>query len=114
MAGKKHGSRGHHRQPQRPRIERRDPHPSVAPQDPESMALAHLLRRALYDDHPLAFLALMSGVLLQTEPRPGTRHPALDLDNLVESFEGVDIAATTAALHVVAAFVADERISGRA
>ena len=59
----------------------------------------------MYADHPFDLLNTVSGFLDLTEPRPalheetGTR---MSLPDMVESFEEIDLAATTAALHVIA------------
>jgi len=74
------------------------------------------LRKALQGDHPLDLLQLVSGLVAATEPRPafGTDPgSSLTLSELVETFEGTDLAQTTAALHVIAAFTDDELLAAR-
>lgn len=74
-----------------------------------------LLKRALYADHPLELLALVSGLMATAMPRPSLRgeEPKVSLDHLVGTFEDVDLAATTAALHVIAELTTDELMTAR-
>ncbi len=71
------------------------------------------LKRALYADAPLDLLALVSTLVVATDPRGALDQapddaPRPDLRELVETFVGVDLAPTTAALHVIAAYTDDE------
>lgn len=74
------------------------------------------LKRALYADHPLDLLALVSSVMevATSPPSPFEEAPpGLSLTDLVESFLGTDLAPSTAALHVIAALTDDEELAGR-
>lgn len=74
------------------------------------------LRHSLRADHPLEFLEHMSGLVAVTEPKPtfgDDPGPSVTLDQLVETFEGTDLAETTAALHVLAALTGDELMAAR-
>lgn len=69
------------------------------------------LKRALYADDPLDLLVLVSAVVeVATAPDNPLEQPKErpTLAQLVDSFVGVDIAATTGALHVMAALTTDE------
>jgi len=72
---------------------------------------------ALHDWHPITFLDLMSTMLTASEPKrdpmAGPVEPAASLDVLVESFEEVDLTATTGALHLIAELTADEVLAAR-
>lgn len=83
--------------------------------DAESQPLMQSLTRALHGDHPVELLQAVSGLMATTEPRPSLQDsgPAFDLTHLVETFEDVDLAATTAALHVIAALTPDEVLAAR-
>ena len=96
--------------PRRPRIERREVDRA------EDMPLMRELKRALYADHPLDLLALVSSVMEVATAAPGPfeetpQGPALA--DLVESFLGTDLAPSTAALHVIAALTDDEELAVR-
>ena len=101
--------RGRHpHEPRRPTIERRHVDPVVETKD-EPLILG--LRRGLHEDHPLAFLEHVSGLVAVTEPRPSfgpDDGPKVSLAELVESFVGIDLAETTAALAVIATLTTDE------
>src|SRR5688500_10691611 len=73
------------------------------------------LRKALYADHPFDFLNTVSGFLDLTEPRPleVKNVERMSLPDLVESFEEIDLAATTAALHVIATLTPDDLLAAR-
>lgn len=112
MPKKRKKRAGHPRTPNRPTIVRRH----VEPSDAEAHPFIAELRRALRSDHPLEFLQTVSGLVAVTEPRPtlgSDPEPSVTLDQLVETFEGTDLAETTAALHVVAAFSDDEVMAAR-
>lgn len=73
-------------------------------------------KRALYADHPLDLLALVSSVmeLATVPPHPFEDKPqGPGLAELVESFLGTDLAPSTAALHVIAALTDDDELAGR-
>lgn len=77
-----------------------------------------LLRRTLHANHPIEFLAMVSSLVeaVQPErefPRAGSETPRPTLAELVESFEGVDFAQTTAALIVISQLVDDEVMRAR-
>jgi hypothetical protein len=96
--------------PRRPRIVRREVERA------EDMPLMQELKRALYTDHPLDLLALVSSVMELTTapPSPFEKAPlGPGLAELVESFLGTDLAPSTAALHVIAALTDDEELAGR-
>lgn len=74
------------------------------------------LKRALYADHPLDLLALVSSVMeVATAPSHPFEEapPGPGLAELVESFLGTDLAPSTAALHVIAALTDDEELADR-
>jgi hypothetical protein len=105
----------HRRDPRRPTIVRRhETDPSARAED---QPLMRSVSHALHQGHPLAVLALASGMLAATEPRggpyAGDEDPAVSLDNLVESFEETDLASTTALLHLLAALSPDELLAAR-
>ena len=84
--------------------------------DAEAQPLIQGLRKALYGDHPLELLDAVSGILATTESGPSLYPddaPRLSLSTIVESFEDVDLAATTAALHVIAALTPDDLLGAR-
>ncbi|UMG93560.1 hypothetical protein [Nocardioides sp. TF02-7] len=97
------------REPRRPTIVRRE-HDARSVAD--ELPLIKEIKRALYADHPLDLLALVSGVVHLAEPAP-LEEPTYDLDELVASFETFDVAATTAALHVIAELTDDEALATR-
>jgi hypothetical protein len=109
---KKKRNRADH--PRRPTIIRRDvpPPPEI---DAEAQPLMQSLRKALYADHPFDLLNAVSGIMESTEPRPleAKNTTRISLATLVESFEDVDIAATTAALHVIEALTPDDLLAAR-
>ncbi|GGU09673.1 hypothetical protein [Nocardioides albus] len=97
--------------PRRPRIERREVTTRA-----EDMPLMKEFKRALYADHPLDLLALVSSVmeLATVPPHPFEDKPqGPGLAELVESFLGTDLAPSTAALHVIAALTDDDELAGR-
>jgi hypothetical protein len=71
------------------------------------------LKRALYADHPLELLSTVSAMVTLTEPepgRPGSHGQSVTLADLVESFLEIDIAPTTAVLHVLAAYLGEDEL----
>lgn len=99
--------------PRRPTIVRRD---VPRRDDAGAQPLIQSLRRCLYADHPVDLLLTVSGIAASTERRPGLGPddgPGVELSEIVESFEGVGLAATTAALHVLAALTPDELLAAR-
>ena len=113
MAKKKSKRRADH--PRRPTIVRRDV-PPAAEWDPEAQPLIQALRKALYSDHPFDLLNTVSGFLDLTEPRPALHAETatrMSLPDMVESFEDIDLAATTAALHVIATLTPDDLLAAR-
>lgn len=89
-----------------------------APQDAETQPLIQSLKRGLYGDHPLDLLHVVSSLMAATEPRPSwdpapDARPALSLAELSETFEGTDLAPTTAALHIIAELCNDEVLTAR-
>ena len=113
MAKKKSKRRADH--PRRPTIVRRDV-PPAAEWDPEAQPLIQALRKALYSDHPFDLLNTVSGFLDLTEPRPALHTETatrMSLPDMVESFEDIDLAATTAALHVIATLTPDDLLAAR-
>jgi hypothetical protein len=97
---------------------RRDQHrPGQArPRRPELPDLADqpLVRelRAALRGRPFAVVALASSLLAALEDdRPGDA--PVDVDALVDSFAGFDVAETTAALHALAALTSDELLAAR-
>jgi hypothetical protein len=95
------------------------PEEQAAPQDsPESQELFQTLRRALRSDQPLDLLMTVSALVNATDDRmrdPFAREdtPRTTLEQLVDSFVGVDYAETTAALTVLEALVPDELLAAR-
>lgn len=85
---------------------------------PQSQELFQSLRQALRSDEPLDLLATVSSLVNALDPRMRNPfEPAAQtlptLDELIESFVGVDYAETTAALTVLRSFVADELLAAR-
>jgi hypothetical protein len=85
----------------------------------EDQPLIQQMRAALRAD-PVEFVALVSSLVsaleLPGDERDGRDEPSvprITLAELVESFAGIDVAETTAALHVVAALTADELLAAR-
>ncbi len=82
--------------------------------DPATQQLVQDLRRTLRSDDPLDLLAMISslqhflgtGLVVGGKATPG-------LDIFVDTLIGVDLAETTAALHVFAAFVTDVAVHDR-
>jgi hypothetical protein len=112
VAKKKSKRRADH--PRRPTIVRRDVPP--APEwDAEAQPLIQALRKALYSDHPFDLLNTVAGFLDLTEPHPleAKNTARMSLPDLVESFEEIDLAATTAALHVIATLTPDDLLTAR-
>lgn len=76
-----------------------------------------MLNHTLYDGHPVAFLDTISAIMSSAEPQrdpladPEERRP--DLADLSETFEGTDLAATTAALHVIEALTDNDLLAAR-
>lgn len=111
-------SHGKQRGPHRSATRRSGPPRGSRQRDVEGVdgqPLTQEFRAALRDDSPFTFVALMSSVLAafdaQIDLPPGT--PEIDLGQLVESFIGIDVAETTAAMHALAALVPDEVLSAR-
>ncbi len=74
------------------------------------------LREAMRTPGGVALLGFVGGVVEATrQDRPSLLQeaPPVDLPGLVESFVDIDIAETTAALHVIAAYVEDELLRTR-
>jgi hypothetical protein len=111
VAKRKRSRPHHHRDPRRPRVVRRE-HAHRTDADAEAQPLLQDIRRALYDDHPISLLAKISGIVHITEPGP-LEEAAHDVDELAASFEDIDVAATTAALHVMAELTDDEALATR-
>jgi len=84
---------------------------------PEDQQLILGLRKALRSDHPVDFLGAVSSIMAAADPREHNPfshdEPHVDLEQLLESFVGVDIAETTAALTVIHSFVSDELAAAR-
>ena len=113
MAKKNGKRRADH--PRRPTIVRRDV-PPPPEWDPEAQPLIQALRKALYADHPFDLLNTVSGFLDLTEPRTALDTETanrMSLPDMVASFEEIDLAATTAALHVIAALTPDDLLAAR-
>lgn len=88
------------------------------PDAPHAQELLGTLRTALRSDHPMDLLGAVSSLLTVTDPRmadPLGRDdgPLTSLEELVESFMGIDFAETTAALTVIRSLVSDELLSAR-
>lgn len=79
--------------------------------------LIQAIRTALRSEHPLDLLTAVSGLLTATDPRGrdpfSDDQPTVTLEDLVDSFVGVDYAETTAALMVIRAMVPDELLAAR-
>ena len=65
------------------------------------------LRRRLRDKDPIHLLGFLSAVVEVSDGRPGVDGTPTDITPLVESFIGVDLAETTAALHALQVLVPD-------
>jgi hypothetical protein len=65
------------------------------------------LRRRLRDKDPIHLLGFLSAVVEVSDGRPGVDGTPTDITPLVESFIGVDLAETTAALHALQVLVTD-------
>jgi hypothetical protein len=88
----------------------------------EDQPLIQQMRAALRAD-PVEFVVLVSSLLSAVESPADELDPFDELDaagiphvslaEMVESFAGIDVAETTAALHVVAAMTADELLAAR-
>ncbi len=89
----------------------------VAPQpSAEAQPLLQELKRGLYSDDPLDLLMTVSGLVVALEPAPlatAGDEPPTDLRTLVESFLEIDLAPTTAALHVLAVLTEDDLLARR-
>ncbi len=76
-----------------------------------------MLNHTLYDGHPVGFLDTVSAIMSTAEPKrgplmdPSEQRP--DLAELSETFEATDLAATTAALHVIATLTEDDLLAAR-
>lgn len=79
--------------------------------DVETQPLIHLLRDSLRDDDPVAFLVNGTNVAAMMLAMPEPETPG-DV-SLLQSFMEVDIAETTAVLHVAREFVEDELTRAR-
>jgi hypothetical protein len=83
----------------------------------EDQLLMQGLRKALRSDHPADFLGAVSSIMAAADPRErgpfSDDGPRVDLEQLLESFVGVDIAETTAALTVIRSFNSDELAAAR-
>ncbi|MDN5769385.1 MAG: hypothetical protein L0H24_00635 [Microlunatus sp.] len=84
----------------------------------EAQDLFQDLRSALRSEDPLVLLAMVSSLLVVTDPRPlDVLAPEPEktprLDELVESFIGTPYAETTAVLTAIAALVPDEVMAAR-
>jgi hypothetical protein len=104
----------HPRGPQRPTVVRRHADPAVA-DDAAAQPLMQSIRRSMRADHPLDLLATVSAVMSMTESRAGLGEegPSVSMLDLVESFEEIDLAETTAALHVIATLSPDDLLTAR-
>lgn len=92
--------------------------PTPQPDDsPLGQPLFQQLREALRADHPLDLLGTVSALVSATDHR--TQNPFADaeqvptLEDLVDSFVGVDYAETTAALTVISTLTPDELLAAR-
>ncbi|MHB1164654.1 MAG: hypothetical protein ACYC90_03030 [Candidatus Nanopelagicales bacterium] len=87
------------------------------PDGPVEALLVEVLRRALRDPEPISLLMAVSGLLTVIDERgadPLDRTPVpATLETLIESFIGIDVAETTAALTVLAALVPDDQLAQR-
>jgi hypothetical protein len=89
-----------------------------ASESPESQELFQSLRRALRSRHPMDLLATVSAIVSLTDERQRNPfatddEPRTTLEELVDSFVGVDYAETTAALTVMKTLVSDELLAAR-
>lgn len=94
------------------------PETGIAPDSPESQGLFQMLRKALRSEGPLDLLATVSSIVNATDPRMRNPFapedaPQLELDQIVDSFVGVDYAETTAALTVLQHLLPDELLAAR-
>lgn len=91
---------------------------TAGPGSAQAQGLFQMLRKALRADGPLELLATVSSVVTAADPRmrdpfAGDGQPAVALDELIESFVGVDYAETTAALTVLQHLVPDDLLAAR-
>lgn len=68
------------------------------------------LRRRLRDKDPIHLLGFLSAVVEVSDGRPGVDGRPTDIAPLVESFIGVELAETTAALHALQVLVPDPEV----
>jgi Domain of unknown function (DUF6398) len=88
------------------------------PSEPQDQELMQSIAAALDDRHPLALLDLISAVTSAVDPRRRDPFDQADenvatIDEVVESFLGVGLEQTSAALAVVAATTEDEVLRAR-
>ncbi|HCB03055.1 MAG TPA: hypothetical protein DEQ43_02160 [Nocardioides bacterium] len=84
--------------------------------DAEDQELMRMVNHTLYEGHPVEFLDLVSSIMAGAEePRGpmGSSEERITLADLAETFEFVDLAATTALLHVFAAVSSDDVLVAR-
>ncbi|MDN5795767.1 MAG: DUF6398 domain-containing protein [Intrasporangium sp.] len=80
----------------------------------ELQPLMQELRTHMRDEDPMGLLAFVSSLVAATDGRHGfPDHSAVALDDLVDSFIDIDLAETTAALHVLAAFAPTDVMRAR-
>lgn len=81
----------------------------------EMRPLMHEIRSRMRDADPISLLSFISSVIAATDGRHGfDDSSSVALDDLVDSFIDVDIAETTAALHVLAALAPTQAMQARA
>jgi len=108
--------RSRRRQPNRTATRREQPtRPGRPDQDlgPEAQPLVQEIRSALRDEDRLQIIRLMSSLVEVFDAAGGDPGPPISLVEFTDTFLDVDIAETTAALHVLAALTDDEVLASR-
>lgn len=107
-----------HRKQQR-EARRAQPHlPHPVEEEPGDLDLMVQIDHALAEPHPLVFLQLVSGIVAALDPRRSSPFDQPDddattLDDIIESFLGVELPQTTAALRVLAAILPNDLTAAR-
>lgn len=108
--------RDRRRPPHRSATRKRRPAPRAHPEQelgPEAQPLIREIRAALRDEDRLQVLRLVSSIVAVFDLADDGPGVAVPLVELADSFMGVDIAETTAVLHVLAALTDDEVLTSR-
>lgn len=104
------------RTPHRSATRKRGPAPRAHPEQelgPEAQPLIQEIRAALRDEDRLQVLRLVSSIVAALDLADDAHGGPGPLVELADTFMGVDIAETTAVLHVLAALTDDEMLASR-